>query len=89
MRKAKMYGLGLLTAASWLAALACGDGIEQAATGGEMMLYALACIVLFGIGFIPAALSVRLMQEEEYEKDARRVHKPHARPYKSSERWGA
>lgn len=89
MRKAKIYGLGLLTAALWLAALACGDGVQYAITGGEMLLYALGCIILFGIGFIPAALAVRLMQLEDREKDSRRVHKPHARPYENSERWGA
>lgn len=89
MRNVKIYGLGILTAVAWLAALACGDGIQYAITGGEMLLYALGCIILFGIGFIPAALAVRLMQQDDRRKSSRRVHKPHARPYENSERWGA
>lgn len=89
MRKLKEYALGAAAALIWVASLVCGNGIQNAASDKAMLLYALGSVALLGLGFIPCGYMAWMMQMDDRQRDSRKAHKPHARPYQQDERWGA
>lgn len=77
-----------LALASGCVGLLYGLGVEGAVqTGGDPTGNFTAAFVLVLLAVLFLKLSF-LAQDRE-EREARRAHKPHARPYQQDERWGA